>query len=67
METFGASISEVRNVATGNSNDGTVEMEGFKQRVDEIISKARLVLGDDQGEPIGKEVLSCLLGTVYLD
>ncbi|KAK7364707.1 hypothetical protein VNO80_13448 [Phaseolus coccineus] len=39
METFGASISEVRNVATGNSNDGTVEMEGFKQRVDEIISK----------------------------
>jgi len=39
METFGASISEVRNVATGNSNDGTVEMEGFKQRVDDIISK----------------------------
>ncbi|XP_014517885.1 transcription factor GTE6 [Vigna radiata var. radiata] len=39
METFGALISEVRNVATGNSNDGTVEMEGFKQRVDEIISK----------------------------
>ncbi|KOM55319.1 hypothetical protein LR48_Vigan10g121100 [Vigna angularis] len=41
METFGASISEVRNVATGNSNDGTVEMEGFKQRVDEIISKVQ--------------------------
>jgi len=47
METFGASISEVRNVATGNSNDGTLEMEGFKQRVDEIISKVdkvRIVL-----------------------
>ncbi|TKY46295.1 Transcription factor GTE1 [Spatholobus suberectus] len=39
METFGASISEVRNVATGNPKGGTVEMGGFKQRVDEIISK----------------------------
>ncbi|RDX85848.1 Transcription factor GTE6, partial [Mucuna pruriens] len=39
METLGASISEVRSVATGISNGGAVEMEGFKQRVDEIVSK----------------------------
>ncbi|KAK7380748.1 hypothetical protein VNO78_33265 [Psophocarpus tetragonolobus] len=39
MEAFGASISEARNVVTGNSNGGTVEIEGFKQRVDEIVSK----------------------------
>ncbi|KAG4930926.1 hypothetical protein AAZX31_17G174500 [Glycine max] len=38
METFGASISEARDAATANSN-GENEIEGFKQRVDEIISK----------------------------
>ncbi|KAK7271051.1 hypothetical protein RJT34_26642 [Clitoria ternatea] len=39
METFGASVSELRNVALANSNGGLVEMEGFKHRVDDIISK----------------------------
>lgn len=39
MEKIGVSISEVRNVVTGNSNSDEVEMEGFKQRVDDIISK----------------------------
>ncbi|KAK7315909.1 hypothetical protein VNO77_34491 [Canavalia gladiata] len=39
METFDASVSEVRNIAAGNSSGGLVEMEGFKQRVDQIISK----------------------------
>ena len=38
METFGASISEARDAATANSH-GENEIEGFKQRVDEIISK----------------------------
>ncbi|XP_027345377.1 transcription factor GTE6-like isoform X5 [Abrus precatorius] len=39
MGTFGTLISEMRSVTTGDSNGGSVEMEGFKQRVGEIISK----------------------------
>lgn len=39
MEMLGASISELRNVGVGNSNGGAVKTEGFKQRVDEIVSK----------------------------
>ncbi|CAJ1947766.1 unnamed protein product, partial [Sphenostylis stenocarpa] len=54
METFAASISELRNVAKGNSNGGTVEMEGFKQRVDEIISKV------DKASTIGENYYATL-------
>ncbi|KAL1317867.1 transcription factor GTE6 isoform X3 [Arachis ipaensis] len=39
MDTFGASISEAKNITTGNPYDCLIEMEGFKCRVDDIISK----------------------------
>ncbi|RYR56495.1 hypothetical protein Ahy_A05g022193 isoform A [Arachis hypogaea] len=39
MDTFGASISEAKNITTGNPYDCLIEMEGFKCRVDDMISK----------------------------
>ena len=50
MGTFGASISEARNTATGNPDYCLVKMEGFKHHVDEMISrvdKASIIISEN--------------------
>lgn len=47
METLDA------NIATGNPNSGSVEMEGLKHRVDELMSKV------DKASIISDSMLNC--------
>ena len=50
MDTPGALISEARNTAMGNPDGCLVEMEGYKHRVDEMMSrvdKASIIISEN--------------------